>query len=57
LVESPATPALAKTRSGITPLLFKSFQNEPTWGGLCIDDKGLYWETLSAMAKALRTRG
>jgi hypothetical protein len=31
-----------KTRSGITPLLFQVFQNEPTWGGLCIDDKGLY---------------
>jgi type IV secretory pathway TraG/TraD family ATPase VirD4 len=40
-----------KTRSGITPLLFQIFQNEPTWGGFCIDDKGLYWETLSAMAK------
>ncbi len=40
-----------KTRSGITPLLFQIFQNEPTWGGLCIDDKGLYWETLTAMAK------
>ena len=40
-----------KTRSGITPLLFQVFSNEPTWGGLCIDDKGLYWETLSAMAK------
>ena len=39
-----------KTRSGITPLLYQVFQNEPTWGGLCIDDKGLYWETLSAMA-------
>ena len=36
-----------KTRSGITPLLFQVFQNEPTWGGLCIDDKGVYWETLS----------
>ncbi len=40
-----------KTRSGITPLLFQVFQNEPTWGGLCVDDKGLYWETLSQMAK------
>ena len=40
-----------KTRSGITPLLYQVFQNEPTWGGLCIDDKGLYWETLSAMAR------
>jgi hypothetical protein len=40
-----------KTRSGITPLLFQIFQNEPTWGGLCIDDKGLYWETLCEMAR------
>lgn len=40
-----------KTRSGITPLLYQVFQNEPRWGGLCIDDKGLYWETLSEMAR------
>jgi type IV secretory pathway TraG/TraD family ATPase VirD4 len=40
-----------KTRSGITRLLFQVFQNEPMWGGLCIDDKGIYWETLSRMAK------
>jgi len=40
-----------KTRSGITPLLFEVFTNEPDWGGVCIDDKGVYWETLSAMAK------
>jgi len=40
-----------KTRSGITPLLFQVFTNEPDWGGVCIDDKGVYWETLKAMAK------
>jgi type IV secretory pathway TraG/TraD family ATPase VirD4 len=40
-----------KTRSGITRLLYQVFHNEPTWGGLCIDDKGIYWETLSQMAK------
>jgi hypothetical protein len=40
-----------KTRSGITPLLFQVFQNEPTWGGLCIDDKGIYWETLAEMSR------
>lgn len=39
-----------KTRSGITPLLYQIFKNEPSWGGVCIDDKGLYWETLSEMA-------
>ncbi|MGI8438184.1 MAG: hypothetical protein ACR2NX_15015, partial [Chthoniobacterales bacterium] len=40
-----------KTRSGITPLLFQIFSNEPTWGGLRIDDKGLYGETLTEMAR------
>jgi Type IV secretion-system coupling protein DNA-binding domain len=40
-----------KTRSGINQLLFQVFQNEPRWGGLCIDDKGIYWETLVKMAK------
>lgn len=39
-----------KTRSGITQLLYQVFQNEQTWGGLCIDDKGVYWETLREMA-------
>lgn len=40
-----------KTRSGITQLLFQVFENEPLWGGLCIDDKGVYWETLKEMAR------
>jgi len=40
-----------KTRSGITALLYQIFENEPGWGGLCIDDKGLYWETLCEMAR------
>jgi hypothetical protein len=40
-----------KTRSGITPLLYQVFKNEPSWGGLCIDDKGVYWETLNEMAR------
>lgn len=40
-----------KTRSGITPLLYQVFNNEPNWGGVCIDDKGIYWETLSEMAR------
>lgn len=39
-----------KTRSGINQLLFQVFQNDPAWGGLCIDDKGVYWETLVEMA-------
>jgi hypothetical protein len=40
-----------KTSSGINQLAHQLFQNEPTWGGLCIDEKGVYWETLAAMAK------
>lgn len=40
-----------KTTSGINQLAHQVFQNESKWGGLCIDEKGVYWETLSAMAK------
>jgi hypothetical protein len=43
-----------KTSSGINQLAHQVFQNEPTWGGLCIDEKGVYWETLAAMAKQYR---
>lgn len=39
-----------KTSSGINQLAHQVFRNEPTWGGLCIDEKGVYWETLRAMA-------
>ena len=40
-----------KTTSGVNQLAHQIFQNEPTWGGLCIDEKGVYWETLAAMAR------
>ena len=40
-----------KTSSGINQLAHQVFQNEKDWGGLCIDEKGVYWETLSAMAR------
>jgi hypothetical protein len=39
-----------KTSSGINQLAHQVFQNVPNWGGLCIDEKGVYWETLSTMA-------
>ena len=39
-----------KTSSGINQLAHQVFHNEPSWGGLCIDEKGVYWETLAAMA-------
>jgi hypothetical protein len=40
-----------KTSSGINQLAHQVFKNEPTWGGLCVDEKGVYWETLAAMAR------
>src|SRR5882724_4292650 len=40
-----------KTSSGINQLAHQVFRNEPAWGGLCIDEKGVYWETLAAMAR------
>src|SRR5437870_2896440 len=39
-----------KTSSGVNQLAHQVFQHEHAWGGLCIDEKGLYWETLKAMA-------
>jgi type IV secretory pathway TraG/TraD family ATPase VirD4 len=39
-----------KTSSGVNQLAHQVFRNEPTWGGLCIDEKGVYWETLQGMA-------
>jgi len=40
-----------KTSSGINQLAHQVFLNEKTWGGLCVDEKGVYWETLAAMAR------
>ena len=35
----------------INALLHSVFQNEPDWGGLCCDEKGIYHETLVRMTK------
>ena len=40
-----------KTRSGFTRLLHEVFRCEPNWGGLVIDDKGHFHETVLAMAR------
>lgn len=40
-----------KTSSGINQLAHQVFQSESGWGGLCIDEKGVYWETLAGMAR------
>lgn len=38
-----------KTAGAINTMLWQVSKNCPTWGGICVDDKGLYWETLSSM--------
>ena len=35
----------------INTLLHSVFQNEPDWGGLCCDEKGIYHETLVQMTR------
>ena len=39
-----------KTQSGINTITFQIFQNVNNWGGICLDQKGLYWEILVRMA-------
>lgn len=38
-----------KTRSGINHLIFQVLTNDPTHGALCVDQKGLYYQTLKTM--------
>lgn len=42
-----------KTVSAINTMLWQVSKHCPKWGGVCIDDKGLYWETVSSMFSAL----
>lgn len=39
-----------KTQSGINTITYQIFQNVKNWGGVCLDQKGLYWEILVRMA-------
>ena len=39
-----------KTQSGINTITYQIFQNVKNWGGICLDQKGLYWEILVRMA-------
>lgn len=39
-----------KTQSAINTLTYQLFQNVKNWGGICLDQKGLYWEILEKMA-------
>lgn len=35
-----------KTASAVNTMLWQLTKNCPDWGGICVDDKGVYWETL-----------
>ena len=39
-----------KTQCAINTITYQVFQNVPNWGGVCLDQKGLYWEILVKMA-------
>ncbi len=39
-----------KTQCAINAITFQIFQNVKNWGGICLDQKGLYWEILVRMA-------
>lgn len=41
------------TGDAINAMLWQVSKNCPTWGGVCVDDKGLYWETLAPMLRQL----
>jgi hypothetical protein len=38
-----------KTSAAINAMLWQVSRKCPRWGGVCVDDKGLYWETLTPM--------
>lgn len=40
-----------KTAAAVNSMLWQLTKNRPDWGGVCVDDKGLYWETLSEMLR------
>jgi hypothetical protein len=42
-----------KTSAAINTMLWQVSKNCPSWGGVCVDDKGLYWETLQNMLRHL----
>ena len=43
-----------KTTAAINQMLWQVSKGCPNWGGVCVDDKGLYWETLEPMFRHLR---
>lgn len=45
-----------KTLGGINAMLWEVCRNCPNWGGVCVDDKGLYAETLARMLERVGRR-
>ena len=43
-----------KTQCAINSITFQVFKNVAGWGGICLDQKGLYWEILAKMAAHFR---
>jgi hypothetical protein len=39
-----------KTQCAINSITYQVFQNVPNWGGVCLDQNGLYWEILVKIA-------
>jgi hypothetical protein len=46
-----------KTQCAINSITYQIFQNVPRWGGVCLDQKGLYWEILVKMAAHFGRKG
>jgi Type IV secretory system Conjugative DNA transfer len=46
-----------KTQCAINTITYQIFQNVPRWGGVCLDQKGLYWEILVKMAAHFEREG
>lgn len=42
-----------KTAAAINTMLWQVSKNCPRWGGVCVDEKGVYWETLRDMFRHL----
>jgi hypothetical protein len=46
-----------KTQCAINSITYQIFEKVPHWGGVCLDQKGLYWEILVRMAAHFRREG
>ncbi|MBX7157671.1 MAG: type IV secretory system conjugative DNA transfer family protein [Verrucomicrobiae bacterium] len=47
----PGKTGCGKTQSAIMNIMYQVTKNVPNWGGVCVDQKGLFWEILMDMMK------